>query len=473
MPTAFADLTSGQILVVALTLALIIGFIVVARALSKPTDTDSKELPAPEPEAGPEPEAPAAPRAPEPSTLPPAGIPMPAPIEAPEPPKPEPELPETGTLHRPERPGTFGDVPNLAPAQTGDKAPEAAPAVVVVEVPKQVVVPAPAPAPAPEPTAPAPATKPVTSSLPSVAPAGRSLSDGVAKTREGFIGRLTKVLFRKKEIDKDIVGELEEVLFTSDIGVKVAEKLLAVARESLNAKQITDPAAVEAAIRAEILKILTLNAPPVDVTNAKPFVLMVVGVNGVGKTTTIGKLAARYRREGHGVVLAAGDTFRAAAVEQLQVWGERSGAKVIAGKENGDPASVAFEAVKAAQADGAQIVIADTAGRLHTKVNLMEELAKVQRVIGKAQEGAPHEVWLVLDATTGQNALQQARQFGSVLKGLTGIVLTKLDGTAKGGVIIGIADELKVPVRYIGIGEGVDDLRPFDADAFVDALFAK
>ncbi len=268
-----------------------------------------------------------------------------------------------------------------------------------------------------------------------------------------------------------MLASLEEVLFTADIGVKTAEHLLGVAKETLSRGDLKDGASVQAAIRAEIQRILEVPAPPLALDSANPFVIMIAGVNGVGKTTTIGKLAARYSRDGNKVAVAAGDTFRAAAVEQLKVWADRANAHVVAGGDKADPASVAFDAIKWAQANGASIVIADTAGRLHTKTNLMEELGKVKRVMGKAAAGAPHEVWLVLDATTGQNALQQARQFKEALQGLTGIVLTKLDGTAKGGVVVGICHELQVPVRYIGIGEGVDDLRPFDAKAFVDAVF--
>ncbi len=223
-------------------------------------------------------------------------------------------------------------------------------------------------------------------------------------------------------------------------------------------------------LREESGRILSVDAPPVDWDRARPFVLLVLGVNGVGKTTTIGKIAAKLVAEGKKVILAAGDTFRAAATEQLEIWGQRAGAPVVKGKPGGDPSSVIFDAIKRAQAEGHDVVIADTAGRLHTKVDLMEELRKVGRVIDKAQEGAPHETWLVLDSTTGQNAIQQAKMFKEAME-VTGIVLTKLDGTAKGGVILGICDELAVPVRFIGIGESVDALREFDPDAFVSALY--
>jgi fused signal recognition particle receptor len=296
------------------------------------------------------------------------------------------------------------------------------------------------------------------------------LRDGLAKTRQsGFVARLGK-LFGKKRIDQDLLGELEEVLFTADIGPKTAEKLFAAIKGALTKAELDDPQAIWSQLREQSATILSVDAAPVEFSRAKPFVLLVLGVNGVGKTTTIGKLAAKLTGSGHRVLLAAGDTFRAAAVEQLEIWGERAEAPVVKGKSGGDPSSVIFEAVKRAKAENFDIVIADTAGRLHTKVDLMEELRKVGRVIDKAEPGAPHETWLVLDSTTGQNAIQQAQMFKQVMD-ITGIVLTKLDGTAKGGVILGICDELRVPVRFIGIGESIDDLRAFDAGAFVSALY--
>jgi fused signal recognition particle receptor len=296
-----------------------------------------------------------------------------------------------------------------------------------------------------------------------------ALRDGLARTRGGFVARLGRLLSRKK-IDGEILGELEEVLLTADIGPRTAEKLFSAVRGALSRDELGDPEAVWQRLREESGRILSVDATSVDWGRARPFVLLVLGVNGVGKTTTIGKIAAKLVGSGKKVLLAAGDTFRAAATEQLEIWGQRAGAPVVKGKSGGDPSSVIFDAIKRAQAEGHDVVIADTAGRLHTKVDLMEELRKVRRVIDKAQPGAPHETWLVLDSTTGQNAIQQAKMFKEAME-VTGIVLTKLDGTAKGGVILGICDELSVPVRFIGIGEKVDDLREFDPQTFVSALY--
>ena len=298
----------------------------------------------------------------------------------------------------------------------------------------------------------------------------RRLDAGLAKTRStGFVSRLGK-LFARKKIDASLLEDLEEVLFTADIGPKTAKRLLGVIKEELSKSELDDPSAVWKMLQDESVKILDIDAPEIDFASQSPFVLLVLGVNGAGKTTTIGKLAAKLQGEGKKVLLAAGDTFRAAAVEQLQVWGERAGAKVIRGKDGQDPSSVIFEAIKHGQDENYDVVICDTAGRLHTKVELMEELKKVGRVCEKAMPGCPHETWLVLDSTTGQNAIQQAVHFKAAME-VTGIVLTKLDGTAKGGVVLGISDEMGVPIRYIGIGEQVDDLRPFAAEAFVAALY--
>jgi fused signal recognition particle receptor len=296
------------------------------------------------------------------------------------------------------------------------------------------------------------------------------LRAGLAATRGGFIAKIGQLFAGKKEVDAATVDKLEEVLLTADIGVKTSQKIFASVRDALSKEQLTDAGAIWSQIRAESTAILETGAPPLDFERARPFVLLVIGVNGVGKTTTIGKLAAKYTAQGKKVLLVAGDTFRAAATEQLEIWGQRTGCPVVRGKEGGDPSSVIFEGVRRAQAEGFDIVIADTAGRLHTKANLMEELQKVRRVTDKAMPGAPHETFLVLDSTNGQNAIHQAQMFKEAL-GLSGIVLTKLDGTAKGGVILGICDELKIPVRYIGIGEKVEDLRDFDAEEFVAALY--
>ncbi len=296
-----------------------------------------------------------------------------------------------------------------------------------------------------------------------------ALRDGLAKTRGGFVARLGRLLAKKK-IDQEILGELEEVLLTADIGPKTAEKLFSAVQGALSRDELEDPEAVWQRLREESGRILSVDAKPIDWGRATPLVLLVLGVNGVGKTTTIGKIAAKLTGSGKKVILAAGDTFRAAATEQLEIWGQRAGAPVVKGKSGGDPSSVIFDAVKRAQTEGHEVVIADTAGRLHTKTDLMEELRKVRRVIDKAMPGAPHETWLVLDSTNGQNAIQQAKIFKEAME-VTGIVLTKLDGTAKGGVILGICDELSVPVRFIGIGEKVDYLREVDPQSFVAALY--
>jgi fused signal recognition particle receptor len=297
----------------------------------------------------------------------------------------------------------------------------------------------------------------------------RELAEGLQKTRAGFISRIGELL-RKKEINADLLNELEEVLLGADIGVKTAQHLFEQVRTQLSRQELKDPAAVWSVIKAESRRLLTVDAPPLDFNRAKPFVVLIIGVNGAGKTTTIGKLAAQQIEQGKKVILAAGDTFRAAAVEQLAIWGQRAGAAVVKGKEGGDPSSVIFDAIRRAQSDGTDVVIADTAGRLHVKAQLMEELQKIRRVIKKADPTAPHETLLVLDATNGQNAIAQAKTFKEAME-ITGIVLTKLDGTAKGGVILGIAHELGVPVRYIGIGEKIHDLRAFDEADFVDVLY--
>jgi fused signal recognition particle receptor len=307
------------------------------------------------------------------------------------------------------------------------------------------------------------------------AEAGKTLAAGLEKTRGGFMSRLNALLGGGKQLDDSVLADLEEVLFTADIGVKTATRLLETVREKVRARALSDPGTVKAALRAEIARILALDGAaaagrPFAPGEARPWVVMVVGVNGSGKTTTIGKLAAKLKAAGSQVLLGAGDTFRAAAGEQLEVWADRVQAPIVRGKEGADPASVCFEAVQQGAATGADVVLCDTAGRLHTKTPLMEELKKVKRVIGKAAPGAPHEVLLVLDATSGQNAIQQARQFHEALQ-VTGLVLTKLDGTAKGGVVIGITDELKLPVRYVGVGETVADLKAFQPAEFVEALF--
>jgi fused signal recognition particle receptor len=272
------------------------------------------------------------------------------------------------------------------------------------------------------------------------------------------------------KIDDEVLDELETRLIAADVGIDTTEKILGGLRNRVQRNELADLDALLAALRSAMLEILAPVAQPLAIDRArKPYVVLVVGVNGSGKTTTIGKLAHRFTAEGRKVVLAAGDTFRAAAIEQLQVWGERNNVPVIAQGAGADPAAVTFDAMQSAQARGADVLIADTAGRLHTQGNLMEELKKVRRVLGRLDPGAPHEVLLVLDAGQGQNALAQAQQFHQAV-GVTGLVMTKLDGTAKGGIVLAIADTLKLPIRFIGIGETAADFDVFDAEAFVDAV---
>ncbi len=292
---------------------------------------------------------------------------------------------------------------------------------------------------------------------------------GLAKTRGGFVAKLGK-LFGRKKIDAATVDELEEVLFTADIGPRAADRIFQSVKSGLSKADLENSDKIWKQIKKTSKQILAVDAPALDLDRAKPFVLLVLGVNGVGKTTTIGKLAKKWTDDGKKVVLGAGDTFRAAATEQLEEWGKRAAVPVVKGKSGGDPSSVIFDAIKRGVEDQADIVILDTAGRLHSNAGLMDELKKVRRVCEKAMSGSPHEVWMVLDSTTGQNAIAQAKTFKSDMD-ITGIVLTKLDGSSKGGVVLGICDELKVPVRYIGVGEKIGDLRPFDPDAFVEALF--
>ena len=293
---------------------------------------------------------------------------------------------------------------------------------------------------------------------------------GLAKTRGGFVAKLGK-LFGKKKIDAATLDELEEVLFTADIGPRAADRIFQSVKTGMSKADLEDADKIWKRIRRTSQDILAVDAKAVDMSSKQPFVLLVLGVNGVGKTTTIGKLAKKWSDEGKKVLLAAGDTFRAAATEQLEEWGKRSNVPVVKGKPQGDPSAVIFEAIKRGVDEKFDIVICDTAGRLHSNSGLMDELKKVRRVSDKAMAGAPHETWMVLDATTGQNAISQAKTFKADME-ITGIVLTKLDGSSKGGVVLGICDELKVPVRYVGVGEKIGDLRPFDPAAFVDALYS-
>jgi len=296
------------------------------------------------------------------------------------------------------------------------------------------------------------------------------LRSRLAKTREGLANGLANLVLGRKSIDADLLEGLETLLLTADLGVEATTRIIGQLTQQVKRKELADPRALSRALKEQLLEILhRCEAPERRAAPGKPTVLLVVGVNGAGKTTTIGKLARRFRDQGKSVMLAAGDTFRAAAVEQLQTWGERNGVPVIAQHTGADSASVCYDALQAAEARGADLLIADTAGRLHTKSKLMEELTKVARVMKKLDAEAPHEVLLVVDGGTGQNAVSQAVQFNLAIP-LTGIVLTKLDGTAKGGILFAIAERLGLPIRYIGVGEGIEDLRPFDAQEFVQAL---
>lgn len=298
------------------------------------------------------------------------------------------------------------------------------------------------------------------------------LKKGLSKTRENITNKIEKLIIGYADIDDDLLDELEEILIMADVGVNTTDKLMESVRKGIKKKEINTPEDLKPFLQARISEILTTGSAETKVAENGPTVILVIGVNGVGKTTTIGKLASYYQGQGKSVMLAAADTFRAAAIDQLQVWGERTGTKVIAHEEGSDPAAVAFDAVKAAKARNIDVLLIDTAGRLQTKANLMEELKKINRVIQREIPEAPHETLLVLDATTGQNAISQANIFTKAAP-ITGVVLTKLDGTAKGGVVIGIKAELSMPVKWIGVGEGVEDLRPFVAEDFAKALFVK
>jgi len=349
---------------------------------------------------------------------------------------------------------------------------EAAPLFVPPVAP---VVKAPDAAPAPAPVVVAPVEPPVEPVRTEETKAGffARLKQGLSKTSASIGEGMASLFLGKKAIDDELLDDLETRLLTADVGVEATSVIIQRLTQKVARKELADSDALYKSLQAELAAMLKPVEQPLKITSQnKPFVILVVGVNGAGKTTTIGKLAKKLQLEGKKVMLAAGDTFRAAAVEQLQVWGERNKIPVIAQHTGADSASVIFDAVQAAKARGIDVLIADTAGRLHTKDNLMEELKKVRRVIGKLDADAPHEVLLVLDAGTGQNAINQAKQFNQTVE-LTGLALTKLDGTAKGGVIFALAKQFGLPIRYIGVGEGIDDLRTFEAEPFVQALFAE
>ncbi|HHF0811911.1 TPA: signal recognition particle-docking protein FtsY [Pseudomonas aeruginosa] len=384
------------------------------------------------------------------------------------------------------------DVAQSLTEQPGRQQPSAAePAepAPVAEAPLASDEPASAEEHSPRPEAPVAQPEPILAAEPEpVAPLAAAPAVSEPATRPGFFARLRQGLSKtsasigegmaslflgRKEIDDDLLDDIETRLLTADVGVEATTLIVQNLTKRVARKELADSGALYKALQEELASLLRPVEQPLRVDVARePYVILVVGVNGVGKTTTIGKLAKKLQLEGKKVMLAAGDTFRAAAVEQLQVWGERNRIPVIAQHTGADSASVIFDAVQAAKARGIDVLIADTAGRLHTKDNLMEELKKVRRVIGKLDETAPHEVLLVLDAGTGQNAINQAKQFNLAVE-LTGLALTKLDGTAKGGVIFALAKQFGLPIRYIGVGEGIDDLRTFEADAFVQALFAE
>ncbi|MGZ0713248.1 signal recognition particle-docking protein FtsY [Pseudomonas palleroniana] len=348
------------------------------------------------------------------------------------------------------------------------------PPIPAVIEPVAVVVEAP---PALEPVATAviePEPEPVVAAVTEASKTGffARLKQGLSKTSASIGEGMASLFLGKKVIDDELLEDIETRLLTADVGVEATAVIIQSLTQKVARKQLTDADALYKSLQAELAAMLKPVEAPLVITPNKPFVILVVGVNGAGKTTTIGKLAKKLQSEGKKVMLAAGDTFRAAAVEQLQVWGERNKIPVIAQHTGADSASVIFDAVQAAKARNIDVLIADTAGRLHTKDNLMEELKKVRRVIGKLDADAPHEVLLVLDAGTGQNAISQAKQFNQTVQ-LTGLALTKLDGTAKGGVIFALAKQFGLPIRYIGVGEGIDDLRTFEAEPFVQALFAE
>ena len=433
---------------------------------------------------------PAAPPAPAPAPLPPVvETPVPAaepaaPVErviAPTPVVPTPVVPAP-VVAAPAVPEPTIPTPAVAApvqatpveARVVPAAPTPIPAAPVSEPAPAIIAPSVVPAPI-APAAPvAPVAPTIVTERPSsqdIAPAAAGKSGWRERLRNSVIARSFGGLFsRNPKLDDDLLDELETALITADVGVGATTALVEGLRKRMKAREFTDANALLTALRAELIAILQPVAKPLVIDpTAKPFVVLTVGVNGVGKTTTIGKLAKRFKDDGHSLMLAAGDTFRAAAVAQLQAWGERNGVAVVAQGQNADAASVAFDALQAGKARGTEVLIADTAGRLHTQAGLMNELGKIRRVLGKIDANAPHEVLMVIDGTTGQNAISQLRQFHAAVN-VTGLVVTKLDGTAKGGVVFALAREFGIPIRFCGIGERPEDLRVFDPEAFVDAL---
>ncbi len=297
------------------------------------------------------------------------------------------------------------------------------------------------------------------------------LKEGLSKTRKNLLGRLADLIRGHTKIDDDLIEDIEELLISADVGVNATMKVIDSLQERIKADKIMDPNLIEDILKEELSLLMGDGYDELEIFRTKPYIILVVGVNGTGKTTTIGKIAARLKQEGKQVIIAAGDTFRAAAIDQLQIWADRVGVQMVRSQPEADPGAVVYDAVEAAISRDADVVLIDTAGRLHTKVNLMKELEKIKRVAQKRLPDAPHETLLILDATTGQNAIQQAKLFNETVE-ITGLVLTKLDGTAKGGIVIAIKDELNIPVKLIGVGEKVDDIQDFNPHDFVEALFS-
>jgi len=433
---------SSLIILIVAVILVVLGYVAYSRSKAKPEQIEAppeeKKLPR---ATAPEKAAPVAKSATQ------AAKPAPAKEEK----AAKPEAAKPAAAEKPSTPPSAATKPATATASEE---------VAIVEAPP---VTAPKPPPRKEPTTPLSARKRDV----------EGLRKGLTRVREkeGFFGRLKALFTGAKEIDPQIVDQIEEVLLTSDVGVKTTEALIADIKAALEKKELADNDKVWQSLRDHAVKILSIGGGGISLS-AHPTVVMVVGVNGVGKTTTIGKLATKLKADGKKVVLAAGDTFRAAAVQQLNIWGKRVGCEVVSGKDGANPGAVIFDAIQRAKETGADVVLVDTAGRLHTKTNLMDELTKVSRTMAKALDGSPHETLLVLDATNGQNAMQQAAMFKESLP-ISGIVLTKLDGTAKGGVILGICAEHHLPVRYIGIGERAEDLREFVAEEFVEAMLGQ
>jgi len=354
--------------------------------------------------------------------------------------------------------------------------PESPPPSLTAELPPEVLSPPPKPPEEPATALESPLPPPAAEE-PQEAPSKKAglfqrLSERLTKTKEAFVYRIDTLFLGKKEIDSELLDNLEEILITADLGVSTTEELLDEARRKVKRNELSDPQTLKKVLKEKIRAFIMETDRPAELVMPEkgPFVIMVVGVNGVGKTTTIGKIAHKFTRAGQSVLLVAADTFRAAAVAQLKIWGERNDVRVVSQHEGADPSAVVFDAMDVAIAKDYDVVIVDTAGRLHTQVNLMEELKKIKRVMGKKIPDAPHEVMLILDATTGQNAISQAKLFNATVD-ITGLTLTKLDGTAKGGIVVNICRELRIPIRFIGIGEQLEDLRDFDPGEFVEALF--